>query len=71
MNREYARKQRFVTVDINALNVEQLEQLRDMLKYIDRAECEAVNEMISWEYGWMTPEHSAEFFKKYVSAENR
>ena len=71
MKGEGRRKERLISVDINRLNVEQLEQLRAMLKYTDRAACEAVNEMISWENGWMTIEHSAEYFEKYISEEHR
>jgi hypothetical protein len=69
MNREYARKPRFVAVDINALSVEELAQLRDILKRQDRAQCEVVNEMISWECGFMTTEHSREYWDKHVSLE--
>ena len=72
MTREYARRARWVAVDINALSVEELEQLRDMLKHTgDKVACEAVNEMIGWECGYMTTKHSREYWDKYVSLEGK
>lgn len=71
MNSEYARKKRLISVDINALSVEELAQLRDILKRQDRALCEVVNEMIAWECGFMTTEHSREYWDKNVSLEGK
>lgn len=59
-----------VTVDINSLNIDQLEQLRDMI-YFNRQSgyvrtAKAINDRIAYVNGWMNDSMAAEYYREYL-----
>lgn len=61
-------KEQNITIDINKLATEQLEQLNKMFYEIGMMnECKQINERIAFLNGWMTEEKEEEYYNKYCA----
>lgn len=59
-------KRQEISIDINRLTVDQLNQIASMLyEYNDLKTCKTVNDRIAFIEGWMSDEQSMEYYKKY------
>lgn len=55
-----------ITIDINTLTADQLEQLRAMTCYNGQMrETKEINDRIAFIFGWMSEEQADEYYKKW------